>query len=35
MSKYDIQPQFERQNRILNVKIRYLAPGVVRDCIDS
>ena len=25
MSKYDIRPQFERQNRILNVKIRYSA----------
>ena len=27
MSKYDIQPYFESQNRILNVKIRYSAPG--------
>ena len=26
MSKYDIQPDFECQNRILNVKIRYSAP---------
>ena len=25
MSKYDIRPQFECQNRILNVKIRYSA----------
>ena len=25
MSKYDIQPYFECQNRILNVKIRYSA----------
>ena len=25
MSKYDIQPDFECQNRILNVKIRYSA----------
>ena len=25
MSKYDIRSQFECQNRILNVKIRYLA----------
>ena len=24
MSKYDIRPQFECQNRILNVKIQYL-----------
>ena len=26
MSKFDIQPYFECQNRILNVKIRYSAP---------
>ena len=26
MSKYDIGPQFECQNRILNVKIRYFGP---------
>ena len=26
MSKCDIRPEFERQNRILNVKIRYSAP---------
>ena len=26
MSKYDIQPGFECQNRILNVKIRYIWP---------
>ena len=26
MSKYDILPDFECQNRILNVKIRYSAP---------
>ena len=25
MSKFDIRSQFERQNRILNVKIRYSA----------
>ena len=25
MSKYEIQPQFEYQNMIFNVKIRYLA----------
>ena len=25
MSKYDIQPQFKCQNRILNVKMGYLA----------
>ena len=25
MSKFDIRPEFERQNRILNVKIRYSA----------
>ena len=25
MSKYEIRPQFERQNRILNVKIRHAA----------
>ena len=25
MSKYDIQPDFENQNRILNVKVRYSA----------
>ena len=24
MSKFDIRPEFEYQNRILNVKIRYL-----------
>ena len=27
MSKYDIQPYFECQNRILNVKIIYSPPG--------
>ena len=26
MSKYDIWPQFECQNRLLNVKIRFSAP---------
>ena len=26
MSKFDIQPYFECQNRIFNVKIRYSAP---------
>ena len=26
MSKYDIRPQLECQNRILNVKMRYSAP---------
>ena len=26
MSKYDIRPEFECQNRIWNVKIRYTAP---------
>ena len=26
MSKFDIRPEFECQNRILNVEIRYSAP---------
>ena len=33
MSKYDIRPQFERQNRILAVKILYSASFECQDTI--
>ena len=35
MSKYGIRPYFKCQNRILNVKIRYVAPVRMSKCQNT
>ena len=35
MSKFDIRPEFESQNRILNVKIRYSAGIKCKNDFES